>query len=74
MIKISFAVLVLIFSTKFVVETVDSNRNLYYHQVFENNMYKVNEPEIKKYTKKPLRLCLMQLVLSTTFSTKQRTQ
>lgn len=42
-----------IFSTKFVVETVDKNRKLYYHQVFENNMYKINEPKIEKYTKKP---------------------
>lgn len=42
-----------IFSTKFVVETVDQNRKLYYHQVFENNMYTVNPAKVEKYTKKP---------------------
>lgn len=42
-----------IFSTRFEVETVDSVRKLHYHQVFEDNMEKVNAPIITKYTKKP---------------------
>lgn len=40
-----------IFSTKFEVETVDSTRKLNYHQVFENNMYKVNDYKITKMSK-----------------------
>lgn len=42
-----------IFSTKFVVETVDSNNGLKYVQVFENNMDKKGKPKITKYSGKP---------------------
>jgi DNA topoisomerase II len=41
-----------IFSKKFIIETVDSNRKLYYKQEICNNMYDVKEPEIKKCDKK----------------------
>ena len=40
-----------IYSTKFIVETVDSNRKLHYIQTFEDNMRTVNPPAVKKYTK-----------------------
>jgi DNA topoisomerase-2 len=40
-----------IFSKKFIIETVDSNRNLWYRQEINDNMYKVEKPEIKKYSK-----------------------
>jgi len=35
-----------IFSTEFIVETVDSKNKKRYHQRFENNMYKIHEPDI----------------------------
>lgn len=41
-----------IFSKKFIIETVDSNRKLYYKQEICNNMYNISEPEIKKCDKK----------------------
>lgn len=41
-----------IYSTNFKVETVDSQRQLYYKQEFSNNMYNVEKPTIKKYTGK----------------------
>jgi DNA topoisomerase-2 len=41
-----------IFSKKFIIETVDSNRKLYYKQEITNNMYNISEPEIKKCDKK----------------------
>lgn len=47
------AKLVNIFSTKFIVETVDANRELYYHQEFSENMTIKSEPIIKKSTKYP---------------------
>ena len=37
-----------IFSSLFIVETVDSNNQLYYKQVYENNMRLKHEPEISK--------------------------
>lgn len=39
--------LVNIFAKKFVLEIVDSKRQLKYVQVFENNMTKISEPDIK---------------------------
>ncbi len=42
-----------IFSTKFIIETVDANKQLKYTQEFENNMSKKNKPKIKKYSKYP---------------------
>jgi DNA topoisomerase-2 len=36
-----------IFSTEFILETVDSDRQKFYRQVFKNNMYDKSEPEIK---------------------------
>jgi DNA topoisomerase-2 len=42
-----------IFSTKFIVETVDIEKNKKYKQVFENNMKVKNKPIIKEYTKYP---------------------
>ena len=40
-----------IFSKKFIVEIGDSKNKKHYKQVFENNMKKINKPEIKPYTK-----------------------
>lgn len=40
-----------IFSTKFIVELVDDSTNKKYKQVFENNMSKINEPEIESVPK-----------------------
>jgi len=42
-----------IFSTRFIVETVDGARKRYFHQEFSNNMTNKTEPVIEKYTKKP---------------------
>ena len=42
-----------IFSKKFIIETVDSNKKKYYKQVFSNNMENKSEPEIVRYTKYP---------------------
>ncbi len=42
-----------IFSTKFILETVDAKRKLHYYQEFSNNMSEKTEPIIKKYTKYP---------------------
>lgn len=42
-----------IFSTRFVIETIDSNRKLKYIQVFENNMRTANPPTITKFAGKP---------------------
>lgn len=42
-----------IYSTKFIVETVDSHRELKYIQEFSNNMANKTEPKITKYTKYP---------------------
>ena len=42
-----------IYSTKFILETVDKKRKLKYTQVFENNMDIKREPEIIKYNDKP---------------------
>jgi len=42
-----------IYSTKFIVETVDSHRELKYIQEFSNNMSNKTEPKITKYTKYP---------------------
>ena len=42
-----------IFSTKFIVETVDRIRKKHYIQTFTNNMSEKTEPKITKYTKKP---------------------
>jgi len=42
-----------IFSKKFIIETVDSEKGLKYTQEFENNMSKKNKPIIKKYSKYP---------------------
>jgi DNA topoisomerase-2 len=42
-----------IFSKKFIVETVDAKRKLYYYQEFKDNMSIKTEPEIKKYSKYP---------------------
>ena len=42
-----------IFSKKFILETVDADKNLKYTQEFENNMSKKNKPKIKKFTKYP---------------------
>jgi DNA topoisomerase-2 len=39
-----------IFSTKFIVETVDGSRGLKFKQTFENNMGTVNKPEIVKHS------------------------
>ena len=43
-----------IFSTKFIVETADKKK--LYKQVFENNMSKINKPEIKKSKKEFTRI------------------
>lgn len=40
-----------IFSTRFTVDTVDSNRKLHYIQEFSDNMYTIKPPKISKYTK-----------------------
>jgi len=37
-----------IFSKKFIVEVWDKTRKLYYHQIIENNLLKINKPTIKK--------------------------
>ena len=37
-----------IFSKKFIVETVDSDRKKYYKQIFSNNMLEKTEPIIEK--------------------------
>jgi DNA topoisomerase-2 len=42
-----------VFSTMFKVETVDSDRQLKYIQIFEKNMSIVHPPEITKFTGKP---------------------
>ena len=42
-----------LFSTKFIIETVDANKKLYYKQEFKNNMYIKSEPIIKPYNLKP---------------------
>lgn len=42
-----------IFSLLFRVETVDSQRKKIYTQLFKNNMLEKDEPDIKRYTKKP---------------------
>ena len=42
-----------IFSKKFIIETVDANKELKYTQEFENNMSKKNKPKIKKFSKYP---------------------
>ena len=47
------AKLVNIFSTKFVVETVDSHTKQKYIQICENNMKKINPPKITKCQSKP---------------------
>ena len=44
-----------IFSTRFVVECLDSGRGLKFTQVFENNMEVANEPVIKKATASELK-------------------
>ena len=41
-----------IFSTKFIVETLDVKERKEYRQVFENNMFKVNKPKITDVDKK----------------------
>ena len=38
-----------IYSKKFEVEIGDSKNNKFYHQVFENNLSKINKPKIKPY-------------------------
>ena len=42
-----------IFSTKFIIETVDAEKGLKYTQEFENNMSIKNKPKIKKFSKYP---------------------
>ena len=42
-----------IYSTKFILETVDKKRKLKYTQVFENNMDVKGEPKIEPYKDKP---------------------
>lgn len=42
-----------IFSKEFIVETVDSNRKLYYKQRYLNNLSKIEPPYLEKYTKTP---------------------
>ncbi|QOI90210.1 DNA topoisomerase 2 [Pyramimonas orientalis virus] len=42
-----------IFSTSFVIETVDSKKKKLYRQEFTNNMKDKSEPEISSYTKYP---------------------
>jgi DNA topoisomerase II len=42
-----------IFSTEFVIETVDANQKKYYKQICRNNMTEINPPEIKPYANKP---------------------
>ena len=37
-----------IFSKKFIVEVWDKTRKLYYHQIIENNLLKINKPTIRK--------------------------
>lgn len=39
-----------IFSTKFILEVWDGKRNLYYRQIFENNLEKISNPSISKYS------------------------
>ena len=41
-----------IYSSDFIVETVDSKRKKHYLQKFSNNMYTINPPEIKNVTAK----------------------
>lgn len=41
-----------IFSTEFIIETVDSERQKFYKQVFRNNMFDKSEPEIKSSKEK----------------------
>lgn len=41
-----------IFSTHFVIEVVDAKNKLKYTQLFTNNMYNIDKPEISKLTKK----------------------
>jgi DNA topoisomerase-2 len=42
-----------IFSTSFIIETVDSKKKKLYRQEFTNNMKDKSEPEISSYTKSP---------------------
>ena len=42
-----------IFSTKFIIETIDAEKKLKYTQEFENNMSKKNKPKIKNFSKYP---------------------
>ena len=42
-----------IFSTEFIVETVDSTRKLKYKQIFRNNMDIKTKPEIRKFSGNP---------------------
>jgi DNA topoisomerase-2 len=42
-----------IFSTKFIVETVDFQRSLKYKQIFRDNMSVIEKPKIKEYVKNP---------------------
>src|SRR5207253_115672 len=42
-----------IFSTEFIIETVDSFNKKYYKQVCLDNMTKIFDPEIKPFTGKP---------------------
>lgn len=42
-----------IYSTKFVVETVDAKRKLKYVQKFKNNMYSIGKPKVKEYDGEP---------------------
>jgi DNA topoisomerase-2 len=39
-----------IFSNKFIVEVWDSKRKLYYYQTYENNLGKISQPKIEKYS------------------------
>src|SRR6476620_5380452 len=40
-----------IFSKRFIIETLDSTRKLYYRQEITDNMYKIGKPEIKSSAK-----------------------
>lgn len=42
-----------IYSTKFILETVDKDRELKFYQEFSNNMYTRSEPKITSYKQKP---------------------
>ena len=45
------AKLTAVFSKKFIIEVWDSKRKLYYKQEIDNNLSKINKPEIKKLDK-----------------------